>query len=81
MSESKLAYVDNDGDLIILDEYGSEVVIALKEINTPADIVHHMWRLTTKNNYKSESLLLAIEIMSKKIGYDASAGGDFVGNG
>lgn len=81
MNESNLAYVDDDGDLIVIDEYGSEIVVALQRIKTPAHIVHEMWRLTMKNNYKSEALLRAIEIMSEKIGYDAAAGGDFVGNG
>ncbi|EMP2051436.1 hypothetical protein RU349_000046 [Enterobacter kobei] len=81
MSEKPLAYIDDDGDLIIIDEYESEVIVSLQRIKTPAHIVHEMWRLTTKNNYKSEALLRAIEIMSARIGYDAAAGGDFVGNG
>lgn len=81
MSEKQLSYVDDDGDLIVIDEYDSEIVVALRRIKTPAHIVHEMWRLTMKNNYKSEALLQAIEIMSEKIGYDAAKGGDWVDNG
>ncbi|MEB1002699.1 hypothetical protein VC858_24470 [Citrobacter freundii] len=81
MSEKQLAYVDDEGDLIVVDEYENKVTVALERVKTPADIVHQLWDLTTKNSYQSEALLTAIEIMSKKIGYDAAAGGDFVGNG
>ncbi|MEG2114981.1 MAG: hypothetical protein RRZ38_13955 [Hafnia sp.] len=81
MSEKPLAYIDDDGDLIIIDEYGDKVIVAIQRIQSPAHIVHEMWRLTTKNNYTSEALFQAIEIMSKKIGYDAAKGGDWVDNG
>ncbi|CAM7607919.1 hypothetical protein [Citrobacter freundii] len=81
MSEKQFAYVDDEGDLIVVDEYENKVTVALERVKTPADIVHQLWNLTTKNSYQSEALLKAIEIMSKKIGYDAATGGDFVGNG
>ena len=84
MSEKAFAYVDDEGDLIVIDEYGAEVVVALQRIKTPEHVVHEIWRLTTKNSYQSEALRTAIEIMSDKIGIDPSAhlsGGDDVNNG
>lgn len=81
MKVNELAYVNSEGDLIVIDEFESEIVVALQRVKTPAHIIHELWRLAAKNNYKSEALLRAIEIMSNKIGYDAAAGGDFIGNG
>lgn len=84
MSEKALAYVDDEGDLIVVDEYENKVTVALERVKTPADIVHQLWHLTTKNNYQSEALRTAIEIMSNKIGIDPAthlSGGDDVNNG
>ncbi|BBQ83437.1 hypothetical protein WP3W18E02_19660 [Klebsiella sp. WP3-W18-ESBL-02] len=84
MSEKPLAYVNDEGDLVIIDEHEYEIIVALKRVKTPADIVHQLWRLTTKNSYQSEALRVAIEIMSNKIGIDPAAylsGGDDVNNG
>jgi len=80
MSETKLAYVDDDGDLIVKDVYGGDVVIALASIKSTEDVVRQLWRLSTKNNYESEAIKQAIEIMSKQVGL-MGPGGDWVDNG
>lgn len=82
MTDSKLAYVDSEGDLVVIDEFGDNVLIALDRVNTAADVAYQVWRLTTKNNYESEALKQAIEIMSKKTGIMSPAGDwTYVGNG
>ncbi|XUM27947.1 hypothetical protein ACQ86C_06590 [Enterobacter asburiae] len=82
MDEKELAYVDSEGDLIVIDEFDSKVLIALGRVKTPADVTYQIWRLTTKNNYKSEALKQAIEIMSKKVGIMSPLGDwTYVGNG
>ncbi|WP_315707413.1 hypothetical protein [Brenneria uluponensis] len=72
MNNQQLAYIDDEGDLIVIDEYDGKIVVALDQVNKSEDIVHQLWRLTSKNNYKSEALKLSIEIMAKKIGMDPS---------
>ncbi|QQE37203.1 hypothetical protein [Enterobacter asburiae] len=82
MDEKELAYVDSEGDLIVIDEFDSKVLIALERVKTPADVAYQIWRLTSKNNYKSEALKQAIEIMSKKVGIMSPLGDwTYVGNG
>jgi hypothetical protein len=82
MAESKLAYVDSEGDLVVIDEFDGKVFIALDSVNEPADVAYQIWRLTTKNNYHSEALKQAVEIMSKKVGIMSYAGDwTYVGNG
>ncbi|MCU6277002.1 hypothetical protein [Enterobacter quasiroggenkampii] len=80
MSDKPLAYIEDDGDLVVIDVYDSKVHVALASIETPEHVVQQIWRLSTKNNYESEALKQAIEIMSKKVGL-MGPGGDWVGNG
>ncbi|MEB8255019.1 hypothetical protein NGI13_05480 [Enterobacter asburiae] len=81
MSEKPLAYVEDDGDLVVIDVHDSKVHVPLARIETPEHVVKQIWRLSTKNNYEGEALKQAIEIMSKKIGIMNTAGDwTFVGN-
>ncbi|HGY5112053.1 TPA: hypothetical protein ACY3LK_004961 [Citrobacter braakii] len=81
MSEKPLAYIEDDGDLVVIDVHDSKVHISLASITTPQHIVQQIWRLSTKNNYESEALKQAVEIMSQKIGIMNAAGDwTFVGN-
>ncbi|WP_336668228.1 hypothetical protein [Enterobacter asburiae] len=82
VDDIKLAYIDSEGDLIVIDEFDSKVLIALERVKTPADVTYQIWRLTTKNNYSSKALKQAIEIMSKKVGIMSPMGDwTYVGNG
>ncbi|BET44043.1 hypothetical protein [Atlantibacter hermannii] len=80
MSAQPLAYVEDDGDMVVIDVYSSKVHVPLMRVTTPEHIVQQVWRLSTKNNYDSEALKQAVEIMSKKIGL-MGPGGDWVNNG
>ncbi|MCU6182871.1 hypothetical protein KWH94_07005 [Citrobacter cronae] len=80
MSDKPLAYVEEDGDLVVIDIFASKVHVSLMGIKTPEDVVQQIWRLSTKNNYESEALKQAIEIMAKQVGIKI-AGGDCVNNG
>lgn len=81
MSEKPLAYVEEDGDMVVIDVFNSKVHVALMSVTKPEHIVQQIWRLSTKNNYESEALKQAVEIMSRKIGIMSPAGDwTFVGN-
>lgn len=73
MSEKPLAYVGDDGDMVVIDAFDSEVHVPLMRITEPGHIVQQLWRLSTKNNYESEALKQAIEIMSKQVGLPQQA--------
>lgn len=79
MSDQPLAYVEDDGDMVVMDIFNSKVHVPLMRITKPEDIVKQMWRLSTNNNYESEALKQAIEIMAKKVGL-MGPGSDWVGN-
>jgi len=80
MTGKELAYIDNEGDLIVKDAFDGDILVSLASLKSPEDIVRQLWRLSTKNNLKSEALKQAIEIMSKHVGL-IGPGGDWVGNG
>lgn len=80
MSDKPLAYLEGDGDMVVIDVFDSKVHVPLMRVTTPEHIVQQVWRLSTKNNYESEALKQAIEIMAKKIGI-MGPGSDWVGNG
>ncbi|EPB6104900.1 TPA: hypothetical protein U5D93_003467 [Yersinia enterocolitica] len=82
MDKSRLAYVDEKGDLIVKDVYETDTSVPLMRVKAAEDIVYQLWRLSTKNNYESEALKQAIEIMAKKNGLMNPAGDwTYVGNG
>lgn len=81
MSDKPLAYVEDDGDMVVIDIFDSKVHVALMNVTKPEHIVQQIWQLSTKNNYESEALKQAVEIMSQKIGIMNTAGDwTFVGN-
>lgn len=81
MSDTQLAYVEDDGDMVVIDVFDSKVHVPLINVTKPEHIVQQIWRLSTKNNYESEALKQAVEIMSQKIGIMNTAGDwTFVGN-
>jgi len=82
MSDKPLAYVEDDGDMVVIDVFDSKTHVPLMRITKPEHIVQQIWRLSTKNNYNSEALKQAIEIMSKQIGIMSPQGDwTYVGNG
>lgn len=81
MREGKLAYIDEYGDLLVNDIYETDAIVPLMRVKNAEDVVYQMWRLSTKNDFKSEALNQAIEIMAKQIGIMTPAGDwTYVGN-
>ena len=62
----KSAYIDSEGNLIVIEQFDSKVLVTLGRVKTPADVTYQIWILITESNYKSDALKQAIEIMSKK---------------
>lgn len=80
MSDTPMAYVEDDGDMVVIDVFDSKVHVPLMRITTPEHVVKQLWRLSTNNNFENEALKQAIEIMSKQVGL-MGPGGDWVNNG
>lgn len=81
MEKSRLAYVDDEGDLIVKDVHEAETVVPLMQVQTAGDIAYQLWRLSTKSNYENEALKQVIEIMAKQVGIMTPEGDwSYVGN-
>ncbi|MGB3255166.1 hypothetical protein [Buttiauxella gaviniae] len=81
MEKSRLAYVNDEGDLIVKDVHQVDTVVTLTQVKKPEDIAYQVWQLSTKSNYENEALKQAIEIMAKQVGIMNVAGDwTYVGN-
>lgn len=80
MSDQPLAYVEDDGNMVVIDMFNSKVHVPLMSVTKPGHVVQQIWQLSTTNNYESEALKQAIEIMAKKVGL-MGPGSDWIGNG
>ncbi|ADU69447.1 hypothetical protein [Pantoea sp. At-9b] len=71
MKSNESAYIDDTGNLAVIDIFDSVRHVPLAEVDSPEQLIQQLQLLTAQSSFSHKALDMAFEIMAEKIGLGA----------